>query len=37
VLTVVGDLFDARRRVDDTGAEVVDLPYLTHAFRGIRP
>ncbi|WP_019181195.1 class I SAM-dependent methyltransferase [Microbacterium yannicii] len=37
VLGAVGDLFDANRRVDESGAEVVDLPYLTHAFRGIRP
>ena len=37
ILAAVGELFDAQRRVDETGAEVVDLPYRTRAYRGIRP
>jgi SAM-dependent methyltransferase len=37
ILGAVSDLFDANRRMDKIGAEVVDLPYLTHAFRSIRP
>lgn len=37
ILAAVSALFDERRIVDATGAEVVDLPYVTHAFRGIRP
>jgi Methylase involved in ubiquinone/menaquinone biosynthesis len=37
ILTAVEDLFDENRRTDETGAEVVDLPYRTEAFRGIRP
>lgn len=36
ILADVGDLFDAQRRRDETGAEVVDLPYVTRAYRGIR-
>jgi len=37
ILAAVGALFDERRIVDAAGAEVVDLPYVTHAYRGIRP
>lgn len=37
ILAAVEDLFDENRRTDDTGAEIVDLPYRTEAFRGIRP
>lgn len=37
ILGAVGALFDERRRSDSTGAEVADLPYVTHAYRGIRP
>lgn len=37
ILAEVGELFDAQRRRDDTGAEVVDIPYVTRAYRGIRP
>ena len=37
ILDAVGELFDANRRLDGDGAEVVDLPYRTRAFRGIRP
>jgi SAM-dependent methyltransferase len=37
ILAAVSALFDERRITDATGAEVVDLPYVTHAFRGIRP
>ncbi|WP_127819612.1 class I SAM-dependent methyltransferase [Microbacterium sp. CPCC 204701] len=37
ILAAVADLFDAHRRHDDTGAEVVDVPYVTRAYRGIRP
>jgi SAM-dependent methyltransferase len=37
ILAAVGALFDERRITDATGAEVVRLPYLTHAYRGIRP
>ena len=36
VLAAVSVLFDERRITDATGAEVVDLPYVTHAYRGIR-
>jgi len=36
ILASVSDLFDERRVIEATGAEVVDLPYVTHAFRGIR-
>jgi SAM-dependent methyltransferase len=36
ILAAVDELFDTQRRTDDTGAEVVDLPYLTYAFRSIR-
>lgn len=36
ILRAVGELFDARRRTTEGGAEVVDLPYRTEAFRGIR-
>jgi SAM-dependent methyltransferase len=37
ILAAVGALFDAHRRPDESGADVVDVPYLTRAFRGIRP
>ncbi|WP_194395767.1 hypothetical protein [Microbacterium atlanticum] len=37
VLAAVSALFDERRLTDAAGAEVVDLPYVTHAFRGTRP
>lgn len=37
ILAAVGSLFDERRIVDASGTEVVDLPYVTHAYRGIRP
>lgn len=37
ILAEVGRLFDERRVVDAAGTEVVDLPYTTHAYRGIRP
>ncbi|WP_457101596.1 class I SAM-dependent methyltransferase [Microbacterium sp. P5_E9] len=37
ILAAVGELFDSQRRVDETGVEVVDLPYRTRAYRGIRP
>ncbi|MCC2030653.1 class I SAM-dependent methyltransferase [Microbacterium allomyrinae] len=36
ILSAVDALFDQNRRVDDTGAEVVDVPYRTTAYRGIR-
>ena len=36
ILREVGDLFDRARRTPDDGADVVDLPYRTEAFRGIR-
>jgi SAM-dependent methyltransferase len=36
ILGEVGSLFEAACRVED-GVEVVDLPYRTEAFRGIRP
>lgn len=36
ILAAVGDLFDAQRRRDESGAEVVDIPYVTRAYRGIR-
>ncbi|MDY0911088.1 class I SAM-dependent methyltransferase [Microbacterium sp. CFBP9034] len=37
ILAEVGALFDAERRIGPHGAEVVDIPYRTEAFRGIRP
>jgi SAM-dependent methyltransferase len=37
ILAATGDLFDAHRRHGESGAEVVDLPYVTRAYRGIRP
>jgi hypothetical protein len=37
ILAEVGRLFDEHRVVDAAGTEVVDLPYTTHAYRGIRP
>ncbi|MFB7893890.1 class I SAM-dependent methyltransferase [Microbacterium sp. NPDC056044] len=37
ILAAVGTLFDERRITEATGAEVVDLPYVTHAYRAIRP
>ncbi|MFC8681720.1 class I SAM-dependent methyltransferase [Microbacterium ureisolvens] len=37
ILTAVAALFDERRITDATGAAVVDLPYVTHAYRAIRP
>jgi hypothetical protein len=37
ILAAVSALFDERRLTDATGAEVVDLPYVTRAFRSIRP
>lgn len=37
ILTGVGELFDANRRIDADGVEVVDIPYVTRAYRGIRP
>ena len=36
ILAAVGRLFDEHRVVDAAGTEVVDLPYTTHAYRGIR-
>jgi SAM-dependent methyltransferase len=37
ILGAVNALFDERRVTEATGDEVVDLPYVTHAYRGIRP
>jgi SAM-dependent methyltransferase len=37
ILSAVGELFDAQCRVDVVGTAVVDLPYRTRAYRGIRP
>lgn len=37
ILAAVAALFDERRRLDSAGVELVDLPYVTHAYRGIRP
>lgn len=37
VLAAVNALFDAHRRIDGAGGEVVDIPYRTEAFRAIRP
>jgi len=37
ILAAVSALFDERRLTDATGAEVVALPYVTRAFRSIRP
>lgn len=36
ILAAVGALFDERRR-GESGSDVIDLPYITHAYRGIRP
>jgi hypothetical protein len=36
ILRRVGELFDGASRMTGDGAEVVDLPYRTEAFRGIR-
>lgn len=37
ILAEVEALFDAQRRSGADGVEVVDVPYRTKAFRGIRP
>jgi len=41
ILANVGALFDERRRIEGAaaadGAETITLPYVTHAYRGIRP
>lgn len=37
ILASVGELFDERRHTDAAGVEVVDVSYVTRAFRGIRP
>ncbi|WP_203581329.1 class I SAM-dependent methyltransferase [Microbacterium hibisci] len=37
ILAAVAALFDERRITEVSGAEVVDLPYVTHAYRAIRP
>jgi len=37
ILEAVGRLFDERRLTDAAGAEVVDLPYVTRAYRAVRP
>ena len=37
ILAAVGALFDERRITEASGVEVVDLPYVTRAYRGIRP
>ena len=37
ILREVGELFDAAGRTTADGAAVIDVPYRTHAFRGIRP
>jgi SAM-dependent methyltransferase len=36
ILAAVRELFDAERRRDESGAEVVDIPYVTRAYRGLR-
>ncbi|WP_214466618.1 class I SAM-dependent methyltransferase [Microbacterium flavescens] len=36
ILRDVGALFDSASRATESGAEVVDVPYRTEAFRGIR-
>jgi hypothetical protein len=36
ILAAVSALFDERRLTEATGVEVVDLPYVTHAYRAIR-
>ncbi len=37
ILAGVGELFDAQGRVGDGGEPVIELPYRTYAYRGIRP
>jgi SAM-dependent methyltransferase len=37
ILDGVGELFEANRRRDADGADVVDIPYVTSAYRAIRP
>lgn len=37
ILAAAGALFDERKVVEVTGAEVVDLPYVTHGYRAVRP
>lgn len=37
ILDAVGSLFDERRSVGDAGVEVVDIPYVTRAYRSVRP
>lgn len=37
ILAAVGRLFDERRVTEASGVEVVDLPYVTRAYRSIRP
>lgn len=37
ILREVGELFDTQRRVGDDGADFVDVPYRTEAFRALRP
>lgn len=36
ILAAVSALFDERSLTEATGVEVVDLPYVTHAYRAIR-
>lgn len=37
ILGEVGELFEVARRSGEDGVDVVDVPYRTEAFRGIRP
>lgn len=37
ILREVGELFDTGKRTTEAGIDVVDMPYRTQAFRGIRP
>lgn len=37
VFAGVEALFDEQRLVDDAGVEAVELPYVTHAYRAVRP
>lgn len=37
IFAAVEALFDERRQVGEPEVEVVDIPYLTHAYRGVRP